>query len=298
MTDPWQRRPPEHTLRWAAEAISSAATVASVRRLALGGWHVNHALTVNDGAGKAHRLVLRRWARPHWAVEDPDLTAAREATVLELLAPTPVPAPRLIAADPDATICDVPTLLISHLPGHPPGLPADIASFLARLAEALPTIHAVDPRAVPDYRTDRDLSLATPPTWSRQPELWQQALDVVGSEPPPGPRCFIHRDYHPENTLWSGGQLTAIVDWTQASRGPAAVDTAHMRWNLGLTYGLDAADEVLRVHQSLAGAFEDQSYWDLTTALDVLIDPDPTNWTRFDIDRLERYLHRVLTQVA
>lgn len=141
MTDPWQRRPPEHTLRWAAEAISSAATVASVRRLALGGWHVNHALTVSDGAGKAHRLVLRRWARPHWAVEDPDLTAAREATVLELLAPTPVPAPRLIAADPDATTCDVPTLLISHLPGHPPGLPADIASFLARLAEALPTIH-------------------------------------------------------------------------------------------------------------------------------------------------------------
>lgn len=92
--------------------------------------------------------------------------------------------------------------------------------------------------------------------------------------------------------------MTAIVDWTQASRGPAAVDTAHMRWNLALTYGLDAADEFLRVHQSLAGAFEGQSYWDLTTALDVLIDPDPTNWTRFDIDRLERYLHRVLTQVA
>jgi hypothetical protein len=31
----------------------------------------NHALTVVDRAGEAHRLVLRRWARPEWIVEDP-----------------------------------------------------------------------------------------------------------------------------------------------------------------------------------------------------------------------------------
>jgi len=72
--------------------------------------------------------------------------------------------------------------------------------------------------------------------------------------------------------------LTAIVDWTQASWGPAAVDVGHMRWNLAVTYGLDAADEFLRLHQSLAGALDDQPYWDLVTALDVMVGLHPGDW--------------------
>jgi hypothetical protein len=46
--------------------------------------------------------------------------AAREAAILELLAPTPVSAPALVAADPDAAACDVPALLLDRLPGGPP----------------------------------------------------------------------------------------------------------------------------------------------------------------------------------
>lgn len=80
---------------------------------------------------------------------------------------------------------------------------------------------------------------------------------------------------------------------TQASWGPAAVDTAHMRWNLAITYGLDAADEFLRI-QSLAGTLAGQSHWDLVTVLDVVIDLDPADWPRFDLQRLERYLQNVI----
>ena len=85
-------------------------------------WLANHAVDVADAAGAVHRLVLRRWARPGWADEDPDFTAAREAAILEPLAPTPVPAPALVAADPDAAVCDVPALLLARLPGAPPDL--------------------------------------------------------------------------------------------------------------------------------------------------------------------------------
>jgi hypothetical protein len=66
---------------------------------------------VIDRRGRAHRLVLRRWARPAWAADDPDFTAAREAAVLDLLADSPAPAPRLVAADPEGAVCDVPTIL-------------------------------------------------------------------------------------------------------------------------------------------------------------------------------------------
>ena len=45
-------------------------------------------------------LVLRIHTNDEWLAREPDL-AAREAAVLELLAPTAVPAPELVAVDPD-----------------------------------------------------------------------------------------------------------------------------------------------------------------------------------------------------
>jgi aminoglycoside phosphotransferase (APT) family kinase protein len=115
--------------------------------------------------------------------------------------------------------------------------------------------------------------------------------------PPPGRRCFIHRDYHPENTLWWQGKLTGVVDWTSGSWGPAAVDAAHMRWNLALFYGLDAADEFLQLHLSFSPeSSDDQYYWDLVTVLDLVSDLDPGDWPSFDLTRLERYVESVLAR--
>ena len=300
MNDPLRHRPPERTLRWVTESVGAGSRISSLRRLTGGGWHANHSLTVIDRRGSAHRLVLRRWARPEWMAEDPDFTAERESTVLELLSDSPVPAPRLVAADPDGAVCDVPTLLITRLPGHPPTLPRNMDIFLARLAQVLSAIHAVSKSAreqIPCYRNYHDLRSVTPPQWSRRPKLWERALELASAEPPPGPRCFIHRDYHPENTLWSRGSLTGVVDWTSGSWGPAAVDAAHMRWNLALTYGLDVADEFLQLHRSLSSdTSDDQHYWDLVTVLDLVFDLDPDDWPRFDLERLERYVESVLAQ--
>ena len=114
----------------------------SVRPLS-SAWLANHAVEVADAAGALHQVVLRRWARPGWAEEDPDFTAAREAAILDLLAPTPVPAPTVVAADPDADACDVPALLLTLLPGHPPDPRADLDRLVEGLAAALPPIHAV-----------------------------------------------------------------------------------------------------------------------------------------------------------
>jgi aminoglycoside phosphotransferase (APT) family kinase protein len=295
VSDPLRRRPPERALQWAAESVGPGSRVAALRRLTEGGWHANHAITVIDRRGTAHRLVLRRWARPEWSREDPDFTAAREVAVLERLARSPVPAPRVVAADPEGAACDVPALLITRLPGRPPGVPADMGGFLAQLAGALAPIHAVDGRGIPGYRRYYDAGSIAPPSWSRRPRLWEAALALARADPPAGPRCFIHRDYHPENTLWSRGRLTGIVDWTSGGCGPAAVDTAHMRWNLAITYGPDAADEFLRLHRAQTGrAFPDQRYWDIVTVLDLVPEIDPSDWPAFDLARLERYLEAVL----
>jgi aminoglycoside phosphotransferase (APT) family kinase protein len=281
-----RRRPPAASLAWAAAAFGPGARVVGVRPLA-SAWLANHAVDVAAGDGTVHRLVLRRWARPGWDTEDPDFTAAREAAVLELLAPTPVPAPALVAADPGAEACDVPALLETRLPGGPPDLGGDPGPLVEGLAAALPPIHAVAvPGAgsgpVPAYHRFYEPERLVPPAWSARPELWARAFAVVAGAPPDGPPCFIHRDYHPANTLWSGGRLTGVVDWVGGSWGPPSVDLGHMRVNLAWDLGLAVADRFLAAHRALTG-FDHDPYWDLVCAADVVPElrsdgppPDPS----------------------
>jgi aminoglycoside phosphotransferase (APT) family kinase protein len=271
------RRPPADALRWVADSLGLGSRIASLRALP-SGWLANHAVDVVDRHGTTHELVLRRWARPGWDEDDPEFTAAHEAGVLELLAPSPVPAPELVAADPDADTCDVPALLMTRLDGEPPPTrPADLPSFLAQLATALPAIHAVDPRdRVHAYSPYYEPERIAVPTWSERPEVWAQAIAVFGGPAPDTTPTFIHRDYHPGNTLWSGGRLTGMVDWTAASVGSPAVDVAHMRWNLAVGPGIDAADAFAARHRAVIGkAVEHLPYWDIVTAVDVLPEIDP-----------------------
>ena len=286
VAQPLRRRPPAVTLAWAAAAFGPGSRVVSVRPLP-SAWLANHALEVADATGAVHGLVLRRWARPGWDEEDPDFTAAREAAILELLAPTPVPAPAVVAADPDATVCDVPALLLTMLPGGPPGLGGDPGPLVEGLAAALPPIHAVavpstgqGTRVAPGYRRFYDPMTLEPPAWSARPGLWRRAFEVAAG-PPPDERAFlIHRDYHPGNTLWAGGRLVGVVDWIGGSWGPPSVDLGHMRVNLARTVGLEVADRFLAAHRALTG-FDHHPYWDVVSAADVAPELEPS-WRRVE----------------
>ncbi len=288
---PWRARPPKRSLEWAAASLGPGSRVISARLLDQGGWHANHAVTVVDARHVSHRLVLRRWARPGWALGDPDFTAAREVEVLKLLERNRIPAPRLVAADPSALACDVPALLTTLLPGHPPIRFADVESFLRQLAEMLARIHDVasDSAAVPTYRTYVDMKRASVPTWLRDSRTWRRALAVVRRPRQPAATMFIHRDYHPENSLWSRGRLTGIVDWTQASIGAPEVDVGHMRWNLVATYGQAPAERFLDLYESVVGRrLSDQPFWDLVTVLDLVLDvADPI--PAVELERLETH---------
>ena len=267
-----RRRPPAAALGWAAAPFGPGSRVVAVAPLA-SAWLANHAVDVADAAGRVHRLVLRRWARPGWDEEDPDFNAAREAAVLELLAPTPVPAPILVAADPGAAVCDVPALLETRLPGGPPDLGGDPGRVLQGLAAALPPIHAVPVAPapagpVPAHHRFYEPDQLVPPAWSERPALWERAFAVAAGPPPDDRACFIHRDYHPANTLWTGGRLTGVVDWIGGSWGPPSVDLGHMRVNLAADLGLEVADRFLAAHQALTG-FDHHPWWDVASAVDV-----------------------------
>jgi aminoglycoside phosphotransferase (APT) family kinase protein len=323
-----RRRPPAAALAWTAAAVGPGSRVVAVRPLP-SAWLANHAVDVADRAGTVHRLVLRRWARPGWDDEDPDFDAAREAAVLDLLAPTPVPAPALVAADPGAAVCDVPALLLARLPGRPPNPGADPDRLVEGLAAALPPIHAVavpgatgpgdavpettgggeaapgatgggeaaPVAAVPGYRRFYDPERLTPPAWSARPRLWARAFEVTAGPPPPHRQCFIHRDYHPGNTLWIGRRLVGVVDWIGGSFGPPSVDLGHMRLNLVWDLGMEAADRFLAAHRALTG-FDHHPYWDVVAAVDCVPElespgPPPEPWLQRTEDLVAAALARM-----
>jgi aminoglycoside phosphotransferase (APT) family kinase protein len=264
-------------LEWVAEA--AGARPGRVTLLPGTSFHRNEAIELQG----AEPVVLRRWAGAGWERTDAEFDARREAAVLELLADTPVPAPRLLAADPDGECCGVPALLVSLLPGRPPGDDLDpmvVVDGMARLADA---IHAVDAAGrVPPYRRYVAPERLARPAWSRRPELWQRAVEVARGAAPPLPDCLIHRDFHPGNTLWEGERLTGVVDWSYASWGAAAVDAASLRWNLAVDHGPGTAARVPGAHP----------YWDVVTVLDVACE-DPADDGGIG-EALERHLEDVL----
>ena len=291
---------PDRAVGWVTDVLGGGSRITRCRRLRLGGWHINHALDVVDGDRRTHRLVLRRWARPGWEVDDPDYTVERETRVLELLRLTKVPAPIMIAADPDGTRCDVPAILLTRLAGHPPS-PADVRAdgFCRQLAETLARIHGVDGATALDrYRLYYDRQQATRPRWMPATPVWEQAIAAVRRPPPATAMTLIHRDYHPENTLWSRRRLTAVVDWTQASWGPPALDLAHMRCNLVIDHDQAVADRFLTCYRATSKiALNDQPYWDLVSLFDLLLGGDgPGDIDRRALGRLEDYAATVLAQ--
>jgi aminoglycoside phosphotransferase (APT) family kinase protein len=273
----WSQALPAATLRW-AEAQAGARTIAALPLDSA--WLANHLLVFADG----RELVLRRWARPGWAEDDPDLTAAREALVLSRLEDTAIPAPELVAADVDAAECDVPTLLITRVRGAPsPGRPP-----LGPLLDVLREIHAVDADGIPPYRRYYEPTRLRAPLWADDRWLWERAIAVAHDDPPDLPQRFIHRDFHPGNTLWEGAKLTGVIDWTTGSRGPVAVDLGHLRWNLALDYGERVADAVLP-HP------EHHPYYDIVTTLDVIAELDDI--THDEVARLEEHVARALAEL-
>ncbi len=126
--------------------------------------------------------------------------------------------------------------------------------------------------------------------------IWVQVIAAVREPPAPANMTMIHRDYHPENTLWSRGRLTGVVDWTQASWGPPALDLGHMRWNLVLDYGQHVADRFLACYRATTGrALHNQSYWDLVSLLDLLDGGDPGDIEPDELRRFEDYAKTVLS---
>lgn len=284
-------------------SVGGRARLLSVEPLTGGQSHANHALRVLDETGRVREVVLRRWVRHDWRETDPQFSPEQEAATYDLLASSGVPAPRLVATDPTGRECDVPAILVTRSPGERPSRPADMGSFVRQLAQALSAIHGIDPerarRTVPSYRPYYGRAELRPPVWARAPALWERAIEIATQDAPGGAACFIHRDYHPGNTLWLSDRLAAIVDWTTASFGSPSVDVSHMRANLAMSFDSDTADAFLVAHREIVASSSDwHPYWDLRVAVDFLPDLPTVALPTPPLARLEGFVEGALAAIS
>lgn len=268
-------RPPRESLDWVS-AVTGGSRVVDVCALPGGTSSAVHRVTLQPSSGEPVVVVLRRYVLD-WVAEEA-YVPGNEASVLALLAPTAVPAPRLVAADPDGSVTGTPAILMSHLPGEVVWEPADRERWLGGLAELLAAVHAVPAAGeLRDWFPYAPTPGLVPPSWTRHPRAWSRALEAYATPAPSSRRVFLHRDFHPGNVLWSDGAVSGLVDWAGACAGPPEVDVAHCRFNLAVHAGDPAAaDRFLALWQSMTGRDEYDPYWDLVTAVSVVGDePDP-----------------------
>lgn len=225
--------PPARALRWVAEQLGAPVTGSA----ALTGGTSSAVHVLDAGGG---RVVLRRHVRPDLADEASD-SVRREAAALRAVAATAVPAPELLAADPDGEVAGVPSLLMSWRPGRVRWRPDDAGAWLGGMAALLPAVHAAPVDGVPeDFATYAQTS-DEPPGWATDPEVWARAVAVFHGPVLDRDRTLVHRDLHPGNVLWTGDRVDGLVDWALARVGPPSIDVAHCRANL-LRYRPDLAD--------------------------------------------------------
>ncbi|MFJ8590174.1 alpha/beta fold hydrolase [Streptomyces sp. NPDC093598] len=252
------------TRAWVAKQLPEDRTVATSTFLS-GGWSAQmRRLTLDDGT----ELALRTFVKPFFRRHAPGLLA-REAEILTLLAEQEgVPAPELIGVDATGEHCDHPSLLMSVLPGRVRVDEEELDARVDLLAAQLARIHRVVPRERPRAYQPWTSPAAVPPGWER-------AVDVIRRQPPPYDGCFLHRDFHPGNVLFTGSgaglRVSGVVDWVETSWGPADLDVAHCSTALALLHGPEYGLGFRERYEALGGRRPadgpEHLYWRLLDAL-------------------------------
>lgn len=247
---------------WAEEQLGSR--VVEVRRLEGGMTSTMWALAHEDGSASVLRLIdVEPW-RTHGAA-----LATRERQVQLDLADSAVPAPRSLALDITGRVEGVAAHLMSLLPGAADERRVDDGS-LGALAATLARIHEVRPKIeVREYQSWAFEAKYVVPAWAEDPGLWRDAFDLLCNPPPTYEPTFLHRDFQPRNVLWDDVGLTGIVDWVEASMGPAWLDVAHCCTNIALRDGNERAGAFATAYTRATGRTASH-YWDVMDTVGFL----------------------------
>jgi aminoglycoside phosphotransferase (APT) family kinase protein len=167
-------------------------------------------------------------------------------------------------------------------------------SDLETLARMLVDIHAVRPPVQPrTYQSWAIPAKRAVPGWARAAAAWERAFEICDEDAPAYEGTFLHRDFAPRNVLWTGPDITGVVDWVETSWGPPWLDVAHFRNNLVLTHGTEVADRFAATYTRLTGR-EPQPYFEVMDIVGLLPAPGRAPFVS-DPDQQRRLEDHLLT---
>lgn len=287
-------KPTPESLEWITAETRAQVDVESIKKMQGGTSSLVFEIPFMDES-QQKPLILRLFHKKEWLAMEPGL-AKHECESLRAVAFSNIPTPVCVAFDETGEKCGMPAVLMSKLPGETILQNADSDDSLDRLAKAMAEIHQLEADGFDyEYFSYNDALRLEKPLWSKIPDEWMRAYFIVAGVRPPVQHRFIHRDYHPANVLWENGEISGVVDWVNACRGPIGVDIGHCRVNLAQINGIAAADKFLEAYKRYAGeAFQYDPYWDLLSLTDALDGP-PTvygGWTALGLKGLSDELIR------
>lgn len=223
-------------------------------------------------------------------MEEPDVVQ-HEAASLWKASVSGLPAPSLIAFAETGVESGLPSIVMTKVEGQFELSPSDFMKWTDELAKILAMIHRVEADDfLWKYASYTHRDAVQLPKWTKKPVAWQTAFERLQGEIPAFRETFIHRDFHPTNVLWLGDEVSGVVDWPNACRGPAGIDVGHCRVNLALLHGVEVADLFLKAYEKRAGSsFTYDAYWDIVSVFDFVGDGPPTvyiGWAVFGVTGL------------
>jgi aminoglycoside phosphotransferase (APT) family kinase protein len=199
------------------------------------------------------RLVLRK--QPPGPILPSAHAVDREHRVMEALAGTGVPVPRMVLYEADASLIGTPFFVMERLEGRvfadctlPGAAPADRHAMVMAMADTLAKLHAVDWQAVGlgDYGRPGNFFERQIARWTRQWDLSKQSANadvdrLVEWLPRHVPRheltAISHGDFRIGNLMFHPTQprVVGVLDWELSTLGHPMADLAYsaLAWRLG-----------------------------------------------------------------
>ena len=238
---------------WIA-SVMNAREVRTVRSLSFG---IASTVEVIEVGGRD--LVLRTYDPGGLLEERPDVVTNEVTALAAACTALGALVPQVVGFDPSGDSAGTPSLLMTYLAGLPVVRNVDGE----RLAAPIARLHASRlPRDLGPVHHWIEPARATIPEWAREPSAWAALAERLRSPQPAAPSVFVHHDYHPGNVLWTGAEITGIVDWAVSGIGPRGMDIAHTRANLAFVDGVAAADAFLAAYVARVPGYRHDAWWD------------------------------------
>ncbi|MGN6200135.1 phosphotransferase enzyme family protein [Humibacter sp.] len=204
---------------------------------------------------------------------------SRESAGMTVAARGGIPVPQVLGEQVDA---DEAALLIDYLPGSSAQPVTPNPTRLRTLGAIAAAIFCLTPDSVPEALLPAvehpipSVDFGALRAEAEPQQLFIEAERRLAEVSVDDPIGFVHGDLWSGNTLWSGEELEAVLDWDCCGHGAAGVDLGSLRCDAAMCYGLPAADHVLDGWESAAARPADSvAYWDVVAALST---PPDISW--------------------